>query len=357
MKLEAKMKDLMQLVQDMVDGYIADEKVPAMSVGIIKDDELYQYQAGYQQVINKKIPLVDNPIFDLASLSKVTTTLMLILKLIESKELSLMTKVKDILIDYPDDDVTIKHLLTHTTGFPADDKSYKDCKNKDEMYEFIKRLERQQPLDTKVFYSCFNYLVLGFIIDKLKGSMADYAKEVLFDPLQMNDTGYLPTTKGLKDRCVATEMTSHRGLIKGEVHDGKAFIVGGVAGNAGVFSTMEDLSHLALMLLNDGVYNQKQLYQKESIALLKQSYTDNLNERRTLGWFFADPYCQFAEKKTNACLYHTGFTGTSMYVDFDRNCSIIILTNRVHPSRDNSNIIKIRQELHGLILNYLDKIR
>ncbi len=350
------MKDLMKLVQKMVDGYIADEKVPAISVGLIKDDQLYQYQAGYQQIIYEKIPLVDNPIFDLASLSKVTTTLMLILKLIENQELCLNTKVKDVLKDFPYTDMTIKHLLIHTSGYPADDKAYKLCKNKKEMYEFIKKLDLLQPLDTKVIYSCFNYLLLGFIIEELKGSMADYASKVLYKPLQMVDTGYQPIAKGLRDRCVATELTDQRGLIKGEVHDGKAYIVGEVAGNAGVFSTMEDLSHLAMMLLNDGQYQKQQYYQKDTISLLKQSYTDNLNERRSLGWFFADPYCQFTSKTTNDCLYHTGFTGTSMYVDFDRNCAIIILTNRVHPTRENSNILKIRQEIHSQILNSLDNI-
>ena len=350
------MNELFNQVKIMIDNYISDGKVPAISLGIVKDNQLMQYQAGFQQIVDGKIPLVENPIFDLASLSKVTTTLMLILKLIENSDLSLDVKVKDILKDFPHKDMTIKHLLIHTSGYPADDKAYKLCKNKKEMYEFIKKLTLLQTLDTKVVYSCFNYLLLGFIIEELKGNMAEYARNVLFEPLHMNDTGYLPNTRGLTDRCVATELTDQRGLIRGEVHDGKAFIVGGIAGNAGVFSTIEDLSHLAIMLLHNGQYQQNQCYQADTIALLKQSYTDNLNERRSLGWFFADPYCQFATKETQSCLYHTGFTGTSMYIDFDRTCAIIILTNRVHPTRENANISKIRQELHSYILNGLDNV-
>jgi len=349
------MKELMEALRLKIDSYIDKGLLPSASLGILDNDRLYTYQKGYMNVVNSKQPLEDDPIYDLASLSKVTVTVMLILKLIEYGKLSLDTKVKDILLDFNDDNITILHLLIHTSGLPADDKDYKQCVDKKSLYGFINHLPKE-PLNDKVIYSCFNYLLLGFIIDQLEENMEIFAKEVLFEPLNMTSTCYNPQTKGLIHRCVATELSEKRGLIRGEVHDGKAFIAQGVAGNAGVFSTVSDLAKLTRMILDNGVYQDRVIFNEKSISMLDKCYTKDLNESRSLGWFYKDKRCEFT-KNQSRCLYHTGFTGTSMYIDLDRRLSIILLTNRVHPTRENMHIAEFRSEIHSLILNYIDNQR
>ena len=349
------MQTLINELKTKITDYIDTGKVPSISIGIITDNHLYRCEYGFKKLIPIKEKVDADTIYDLASLSKVTSTLLLILKLIEEGSLSLDAKVSDYLSDFKYPNITIKNLLIHTSGLAADDKHYKECHNKEEIRSFICQLPLAYTTDSKVVYSCFNYILLGFIIEKLKGDMEAYADQVIFKPLNMNHSGYNPELKGLKERCAATEMTEARGLIQGNVHDGKAYIIGGVAGNAGVFSTVEDLSHLALMMLHDGQYDGKTIFDKKTIELLKHCYTEGLNESRTLGWFFSDPISDFASKASQQCLYHTGFTGTSMYIDLSRNCAIIILTNRVHPTRENNNIAEIRKDLHKTILDYLDK--
>ena len=350
------MQSLICDLQTKIKNYVDNGKVPSISIGIVAKNQLSRCEYGYKKLILTKEKIDSNTIYDLASLSKVTGTLLMILKMIEEGSLSMEDKVVDYLKDFKYSDISIKNLLIHTSGLPADDKDYKKCQNKEEILAFICQLPLTYETDSKVVYSCFNYILLGFIIEKLKGNMESYASQVIFDPLNMKMSGYNPALKGLKQQCVAEEMTDARGLIQGNVHDGKAYIIGGVAGNAGVFSTIEDLSHLALMILNDGIYDGKTIFNPETIDLLKHCYTNGLNESRSLGWFFCDPISAFASKASKQCLYHTGFTGTSMYIDFDRKCAIIILTNRVHPTRENNNIADIRKDLHKTILEYLDQI-
>lgn len=347
------MEKLMSKIAVMADDFVKNEQVCSISVGIITNNKSYRYQSGYQQLLPEVIKLSEEPIFDLASLTKVTTTLLLVLKLIEEKRLSLDTKICSILSDYPHKETDVLELLTHTSGLPSDDKRYKSCKNKDEIYAFIKALPESYVAKQQVLYSCFNYLILGFVVEKLVGDMQAYAHKVIWEPLDMGDTDFNPA-KSLKERCVATEISSERGLIKGEVHDGKAYICGGVAGNAGVFSSLKDLFNLATMFLNEGVFQGKIIFKPETMALLNKVYTPGLNQKRTLGWYLGDEISQFAQNDSDSALYHTGFTGTSMYIDQARKCAIIILTNRVHPSRSNDNISMIRNNVHKLIIDSLD---
>ena len=350
------MQTLINELQAKITNYVDNGKIPSISIGIITNNQLSRCEYGFKKLIPTKEKIDANTIYDLASLSKVTGTLLLILKLIEEGSLSMEAKVVDYLSDFKYPEISIKNLLVHTSGLAADDKNYKNCLNKEEILDFICQLPLTYATDSKVVYSCFNYILLGFIIEKLKGNMESYADQVIFKPLNMNCSSYNPALKGLKEQCAATELTDVRGLIQGSVHDGKAYIIGGVAGNAGVFSTIEDLSHLALMMLNDGQYNGKTIFDKKTIELLKHCYTKGLNESRSLGWFFCDPISAFSSLSSQQCLYHTGFTGTSMYIDFSRNCAIIILTNRVHPTRENNNIAEIRKDLHKTILDYLDQV-
>lgn len=315
----------------------------------------YEYDCyGYKALIPKKEPLSIDTIYDIASLSKVVSTSTLVCKLMEEGLIDLETKVSDILKEFPYKDIKVYDLITHTSGLPADDKDYKLCKNKEELWNFILKLPLHNPTGTTVEYSCFGYIVLGKIIEHFKGSIEDYAKKVLFEPLESDNIMYNPYLKGRADDCAPTEVTQLRGVIKGIVHDGKANILEGLSGNAGIFSDIETLSKFVSMMLNDGVYKNKQILSKETMKLFHKTFTEGLNEKRTMGgWFHGDKNTSAGELVSDDSLYHTGFTGTSIYIDYQRGFALILLANAVHPSRVHK-MNDIRKRFYSEIISAFD---
>ena len=338
-----------KIIKDAVDNNL----IPGAEYGFISlDDEEYG-NYGYKQIVPEKKENNIDTLYDMASCSKVVVTTTLILKLIEENKLSLDTKVVDILNDFPYQDITIQMCLTHTSGMVPDDKAYKNCKNRQEMYEFIKKLPlAHKPLEM-VDYSDFGFIILGFIIEKLSNcTIEEYANKIIFEPLNMTNSMYNPYLKDRAQDCACTEITDARGLIQGVVHDGKAYILNGLSGNAGLFSNVKDLAKFTKMILNDGY----PVLRKESVDLLKHSFTKNMNLQRTIGWCIACDEYSCGSKYSNCAIYHTGFSGTSIYIDFIRKCAIILLTNRVHPTRqDVKTISTIRNEFHDALLEEFDK--
>ena len=338
---------MIEIIKESLKEVVDQGKIPGGTFGIVTpDNEEYGYY-GYSQLIpEKKLNNIDT-LYDLASCSKVVATTTMILKLLEDNLINLDDKVNKHLPDFKYDDVTIQHLLTHTSGLPADDKRYKECSNKDELISFIYTLNLNNKPGSFVEYSDFNFILLGLIIEKYKGNLEDYANELIFKSLGMNNTMYNPYLKNRKNDCVCAEVTETRGVIQGVVHDGKANILNGLSGNAGLFSCVKDLGKFVLMMLNDGY----PILKKETIDLLKKSYTKDLNEPRTLGWMFVDKTASCGDQISDVSLYHTGFSGTSIYIDYVNKIGIILLTNRVHPSRDDSKtIIDLRINIHNEIL-------
>ena len=336
-----------QIIKDAV----ADGRIPGATYAFISKNYEEYGNYGYKQLVPEKIENNTDTLYDLASCSKVVATTTMILKLIEDGKLSLDTKVVDILDDFPYSDITIKMLITHTSGMFGDDKAYKKTKSPLEMYEFIKNLPLHNKPGVIVEYSDFGFIILGFIIDKLTGSIEDFANELIFKPLNMNNTMYNPYLKGRKEDCAATELTEARGLIQGIVHDGKANILEGLSGNAGVFSTAKDLAKFAKMILNYG----SPVLKKETVEQFKNCYTEGLNLHRTLGWCVACDEYACGSKYSKQAIFHTGFSGTSIYIDFERECAIILLTNRVHPQRsDVSAITSVRNPFHDALLEAFD---
>lgn len=336
------------IIKEAVDN----DLIPGAEYGFVtlEDSEFSHY--GYKEVEPERIENSQDTLYDLASCSKVVVTTTLILKLIEDGKLTLDTKISDVLTDFPYTDITVKMCITHTSGIVGDDKAYKNCKNRDEIYEFIKQLPlAHKPLEM-VDYSDFGFILLGFVIDKLAGSIEDYANEIIFKPLGMNNTMYNPYLKGRKYDCACAEITEQRGLIQGVVHDGKANILAGLSGNAGVFSTAEDLAKFCVAILKD----DDTLLKKETKQEFRKCYTEGMNLHRTLGWCIACDEYACGSKYSEYSIFHTGFSGTSIYIDFVRKCAIILLTNRVHPYRRDVKIISsIRNRFHDALLEEFDK--
>ena len=338
---------MIEMIKDICKEFVNQGKIPGGTFGFVSfDNEEYDHY-GYKQTVPEKKTNDIDTLYDMASCTKVVATTTMILKLMEENIISLDDNVSKHLIDFPYDNITIKHLLTHTSGLPGDDKRYKECKNKEELVKFMYTLPLNNEPGKVVEYSDFGYITLGLIIEKYKGNIETYANELIFKPLGMNNTMYNPYLKNRKQDCACAELTEARGLIQGEVHDGKAYILNGLSGNAGLFSCVKDLGKFCKMMLNDGA----PILKKETIDLLKHSYTQGLNLSRTLGWIFSDKTSSCGDQVSEISLYHTGFSGTSIYIDYVNKLAIILLVNRVHPSRnDSESILEFRKEVHNRIL-------
>ncbi len=340
----------LSLIQNFLDQAVEDKLIPGACFAYVDLFEKHFICSGYRQIVPTLELNTLDTLYDLASCTKVVATTTAILLLLEQERLTLDTKVSFILPRYKYKNITIKDLLTHTSGMPNSDNNYKNNHTKESFVDYIYNLELEYEPNTKVQYTDFNFILLGFVIEEItKMSIDQFTSKFIFEPLQMKSTRYLGLN-GNPERCASTEVTAHRGVIKGIVHDGKAYLLEGKSGNAGVFSNVDDLSNFVEMMLNQGLFRGHRFLRQDTIGLLRHCFTEGLNFRRTLGWLNDEPSSPLGDYYSNDMIFHTGFTGTSIYIDFKRQCGIILLTNRIHPNRDNAHIDQIRKEVMNLVL-------
>jgi CubicO group peptidase (beta-lactamase class C family) len=275
----------------------------------------------------------DESIYDLASLTKVVGTATAAMILYDEGRLELDAPVAKYLPAFSGgtkDDVTVRQLLTHTSGLPAG----RDLRRLATSAWEARQLVMSTPLTCTpgrcLVYSDLGADVLGFTIEAITGQGLDaFLSERVFAPLGMNDTQFRPALS-LRDRIAPTEVSSPRGYaIRGEVHDENAWALGGVAGHAGLFSTAADLSLFAQMMLNRGTFNGVRIVSDSAVA----RFTARATGTRALGWDTADGDGPAGVHMGERAYGHTGFTGTSLWIDPDRDLFVVLLTNRVHAAR------------------------
>lgn len=309
------------------------------------------------------VPMTADTIFDLASLTKVVATLPAVLRLVADGRLALDQLVGDVLPEFGHDGwksaVTIRRLLSHTSGLPAWLPLYLDARGPDEYVAAIARLEPATPPGQQVIYSDLNFILLGEVVRRITGqNVASFAAAEIFTPLGMGDTLFRPPPE-LRPRIAATERGNsyemgqageraatfpswRRELIWGEVHDGNAFYgLGGIAGHAGLFSTATDLARYGQMWLQRGSWQGTPVLPARLVAEATQPQAPG----RGLGWLLArlEPRPEtFPARGLSPSAYgHTGFTGTSLWVDPELDLIVILLTTRVHPEvRDEITVIR-----------------
>ncbi|HWZ96484.1 MAG TPA: glycoside hydrolase family 3 N-terminal domain-containing protein [Candidatus Dormibacteraeota bacterium] len=250
--------------------------------------------------------------------------------------------------------VTVRHLLTHTSGLPAFKEYWRTSKSKQETLDRIFAEPLEYEPGTKMIYSDLGIILLAEIIHRLTGKTLDaLTREDIFSPLGMSHTMYLPP-KNIWASIAPTEIDNnlrHR-LIQGEVHDENAFAIGGVSGHAGLFSTAPDLAAFCQMELNGGVYAHQRIVRRSTIAQFTVPQ-ELSNRTRTLGWVVPSEGGFSGHFYGPHSFGHTGFTGTSIWIDPDRQLFVVLLTNRVHPTRENMKIAKVRPALHDAVLQSL----
>lgn len=305
-------------------------------------------------------PTLPNTIFDLASLTKVVSTTTIALKLMEEGVFSLDDKIGTLTANVPWDkkEITVRQLLTHTSGLPAVFPFYQDprFREKEAALARLWEVPLSYKTGTKVVYSCVGFIALGLILEQLATTSLDVLfKKMIAQPLGLKDTSYNPPLSTW-ERIAYTEWDPQRKeFLRGIVHDENARSLKGISGNAGLFGNALDLAHFCEMLLQKGTYNNRQILKETTVNLLFDNYTSDPNQPRTLGWLLPSPKaCSASQLISPSSLGHTGFTGTSIWIDFERRFYGILLTNRVHPTRKNQAIIQLRPRFYRAICQAID---
>jgi CubicO group peptidase (beta-lactamase class C family) len=342
-------------IDDAVKASIAQGDMPGAVVLIVHRDKIvYRKAFGHRVRQPEHTLMTEDTVFDLASLTKPTVTAMLIMLLFEQGKLDVNDPIAKYLPGFArkeTEGITIAQLLTHTGGFIADNamKDYLD--GKDKAWENLYRLKLIAEPGSKLIYSDVGYILLGKIAEKVGGMPLDeLASKHIFTPLGMKDTGYRPQGE-LRKRCAPTQQRDGKWMI-GEVHDPRAFQLGGVAGHAGLFSTADDLAIFARMLLNQGKHEGKAFMRKETVELMtspRKVPGGKESGLRTYGWDMATGFsANRGDVFPKGISYgHTGFTGTSIWLDPQSRSAVIFLSNRVHPD-GKGNVTKIRAQVATL---------
>jgi CubicO group peptidase (beta-lactamase class C family) len=272
-------------------------------------------------------------IYDVASLSKVVGTTTAVMILYDEKKIGLDDPIVNYIPTFGGGDkdrVTIRQLLTHTSGLPAGRDIWRIAQTPLEARALVLSTNLEGRPGAQYIYSDLGADVLGLLVEVVAGEPLDkFLARRVFEPLGMNETFYRPADS-LRYRIAPTEVTPPRGYpLRGEVHDENAYALGGVAGHAGLFSTAADLSVFAQMMLNGGEYNGVQIISKPTVEL----FTSRSFGHRALGWDTAEGDYGSGRYLGPTAYGHTGFTGTSMWIDPEREMFVILLTNRVHAAR------------------------
>jgi len=348
---------------EVIEKAIADKAFPGATLAVGYRGKVAVHAFG-KLSYDAKAATAPHTMYDIASLTKVVATTTLVAKLAEGDfpvPLDLDAKIERYLPEWasgPNAEwrhkVTVRHLLTHTSGLPPFKEYWRTSKNKQDTLTKI----FAEPLDyepgTKEIYSDLGIILMAEIIERLTGrTLDDLAKSYIFSPLGMQDTMYRPPKK-LWPQIAPTEIDNnlrHR-LVQGEVHDENAFAIGGVSGHAGLFSTAPDLAAFCQMLLNGGVYAHQRILRRATIVQFTTPQQLS-GGTRTLGWAVPTEGGSSGHYFSAHSFGHTGFTGTSIWIDPDRQLFVVLLTNRVHPTRENLKIQQVRPALHDAVMQAL----
>jgi CubicO group peptidase (beta-lactamase class C family) len=302
-------------------------------------------------------PIEVDTLFDLASLTKVIATTTMAMILVDEGRLDIQRPVAAFLPKFrggDKDKVSVWHLLTHSSGVDWWAPLYQEATTKPAYLDRICAMDLKFAPGTKSVYSDLGVMLLGEILERVAGEPLDaFARRRIFAPLGMKDTQWKPPPE-LLPRIAPTELDAawRKRVVHGEVHDENAFGLGGVAPHAGLFGTGPDLARFAQMLLNGGVYDQHRIVSRETL----DRFTTRAgvpDSSRALGWDTPSPGSSAGTLLSPRSFGHTGFTGTSMWMDPDRNLFVILLTNRVHPTRDNNLIRQARPAVADAVVRAL----
>lgn len=343
----------------MVEEGVSKGYFPGCAAAVGNKEGVYRVMHyGNRCIYPEKKPLLRDTLFDLASLTKVTATNTLFMIFLDKGLVSVHDRVSDYIDDFKNEgreNITLFNLLTHTAGFPAFAPLYRLCRDYEDAIKYICRTELQYKPGTRVLYSDFSFILLGYILEKIGGERLDkLCKKYVFDPLGMKNTGFNPTSENI----AATEIDSITGNpIIGICHDENGRFFEGISGHAGLFSNIDDMVRFADMLINKGRADKRVFISSAAFEAMVRNHTLNFDEYRGLGWCIKGPGDKVSsggDLMSSSAFGHTGFTGTSMWVDVEKDIYVILLTNRIHPERENTSILRFRRVFHNAVMAALE---
>jgi CubicO group peptidase (beta-lactamase class C family) len=353
---------LMRIVHDslvrVMDRAISDSAFPgAIAVVGTRDGATVSYAAGRIDWPAGAPRPDERTLWDLASLTKVIGMTTAMMQLVEQDRVELDSPVGRYLPEFAGhgkERVTVRHLLTHSSGLPSWRPLYKEAMTAETAMAIV----YATPLDTvpgaRMVYSDLGAILAGKIVERVSGEPLDaYLTRHVTGPLGMTSTMYRPDTT-LRGRIAPTEFDPWRQRhIRGEVHDENAYMLGGVSGHAGFFSTAADLTRFARMMLGGGILDGVRILRPATIAQFTAVQDPGLSHR-ALGWETPTGQNSAGHRMSARAFGHTGFTGTSLWIDPERGVFVLLLSNRVNPSRQNTRIGLVRVGLADAAMAALD---
>jgi beta-N-acetylhexosaminidase len=341
-------------VDDIVRAAIADSAFPAAQVAVVHRSALMYNRAFGTYTYDPASRDIDlTTMFDLASLSKVIGTTTAVMKLYDQGKIGIDDPVSRYLPAFAEGEkaaITIRHLLTHRAGFPPFRQFWKFCSSPGAMIDSVFATPLVSAPGDSTIYSDIGFITLGKVVEAASGMTLDgFLREEFFGPLGLGSTMYRPPPS-LVGRIAPTEVDTswRKRLVHGEVHDENAAFLGGVSGHAGLFSTSRDLAVLMTMLMQKGTYGGRRYLNEGTVELFTRNPAPGC---RLLGWDVKSPTGSSAGSLFGPSSFgHTGFTGTSIWVDPDRDLCVILLTNRVHPTRANTKLSGVRPAVHDAVV-------
>lgn len=356
-------RDSLRNIDHIMNEAIFDSTFPGGVVTIVKDGNI-AYQEGFGYETYKKLnPIKEDAVYDLASLTKVTATTAAVMKLVEEEKISLEDKVGKYIPEFTEGEkknITIENFLLHNSGLPPFRVYVDSLKSEDEIIEAIKNEPLTYETGTDYRYSDLGFILLAEIIEQVTGKpMNQYMREKFYYPLGMSSTFFNPkqVSNGMTSRIPPTEIdTVYRDTtVHADVHDERAYFLNGVAGHAGLFSSGKDLAIFCQMLLNDGWYAGRRYLQPSTI----KRFTKQQAKHSSRGYGFdrkSGKNSTAGSLTSEKTFGHLGFTGTSYWIDPERDLAIIMLTNRTYPYRSyGKNISTIRAKVADAVVSSITK--
>ena len=345
-------------IDSIVDAAVAAHVAPAMAVAVGRYDSLIYLHSYGRLTYAETAPRVDEHTrFDLASLTKVIATTTASMMLEEQGRLDIDHTVASYLPGFnaPDKrNITVRMLLTHSGGLEAFSPLWKTLRGREQYLEAINTRPLIYAPGTKSVYSDWDFVLMGLIIERITGEPLDtFTARTIFGPLGMTETGFRPDTVD-RSHIAPTEIETDppRGQVWGSVHDENAYALGGVAGHAGLFSTAHDLSIFARMMLNGGSVGGVRLLSPATIA--RWTAAQSAGSSRALGWDTPSIHSSSGRFFSPRSYGHTGYTGTSIWTDPERGVWVVLLTNRVYPTRNNNKLGSVRQKIADAVAQAVD---
>lgn len=302
-------------------------------------------------------PAAPDSIFDLASLTKPLATAASLLSLAEEGALHLQEEIGRFLpVDGRDAlaGVTLRHLLTHSSGLPAWRRYHSQGLEREEILRRVRQQERERSIGARFVYSDLGYMLLGAVIEAVAGlGLAEFAGRRLFAPLGMDDTTFQPP-EDLWPRVAATRCPDRARVLVGEVHDGNAASMGGVAGHAGLFGSAPDVARFARMLLRGGRGEGWRVLAPLTVAAMSRNALAPGAGGCSFGWFTPpNGMLPAGDFLPGDAFGHTGFTGTSLVIVPSLDLAALLLTNRVYSENSSGDFLRLRRRFHNAVAGSL----